>query len=532
MPVLSVSFISLLVGVFILYYAFPQRHRWIVLLAASLIFYLASGAGSFIYMLITSAAVYAAACFMQRVSDEQKAYFKANKLSREEKSAIRKQNKRKRKTCLIAALAVNLGLLCFFKYYHFALEQYNIIAGWFGSKGIESALRFIVPLGISFYTFQSIGYLADVYGENCKPQTNYFRLLLFISFFPQITQGPISSYEFLSETLYDGHDPEEKNLIWGFQRLLWGFMKKMVIANTLAQSTSVLFANYQYYSGCAVLLGAFLYLIQLYADFSGYMDIMCGYCEMLGIRLTENFSRPFFAKSVSEYWRRWHISLGQWFRKYVYYPIGVSAWNLKISKSCRGVLGKHAANCLPPTFALLATWFATGLWHGASWGYIVWGLFNGLFIILSLWLSPVYERTRTLLHIEDSNRFWRLFRVLRTFTIVALLEVLPEVGTLADGFGFWAHILTNWSLPMSLSDLLPFVHLRNFNRLIGFCAAMGCVFVGFIFSLMQRKKPIRAYFNALPVWMQVMLLSALIMLIASFGIQASWGAEGFMYANF
>lgn len=532
MSVLSVSFISLLAGVFLVYYLFPQRHRWIVLLCASIIFYLAAGVGSLIYMLITSVAVYAAALGMQRLADQQKAYFKANKLSREEKAAYRKQTKKKRKACLLAALAVSLGLLCFFKYYAFALEQFNIVAGWFGAQGASVAMRLIVPLGISFYTFQSVGYLADVYGENCKAQTSYFRLLLFISFFPQITQGPISTYEYLSETLYDGRTPEEKELIWGFQRLLWGFMKKMVIANTLAQNTAILFENYAGYAGISVLLGAFLYLIQLYADFSGYMDIMCGFCQMLGIRLTENFNLPFLAKSISEYWRRWHISLGQWFRKYVYFPIGVSSWNLKLAKFSREKLSKHAASCLPPTMALLVTWFCTGIWHGASWGYIIWGLLNGLFIICSLWLAPLYERTRALLRIEDSNPFWSAFRIARTFTIVALLEVLPEVGTLSDGFHFWACIFTNSWLPRSLAELLPFVHMQNFNKTIGFLAAMGCVVLLLLSALLKRKKPVRAYFNALPVWVQVIALSALMMLIASFGIQASWGAEGFMYANF
>lgn len=532
MPVLSVSFILLLVGVFVVYYLFPQRHRWIILLAASLLFYLAAGTSSFMFMLTTSVTVYASACYMQRVADRQTAYFKANPLSREEKSAIRKRNHKKRKACLILTLAVNLGLLFFFKYYRFALEQISAVAKFFGGQGVRHSLRLIVPLGISFYTFQSIGYLVDVYGGTCRPQTNYFRLLLFISFFPQITQGPISSYEDLSATLYSGQGPQEKSLFWGFQRMLWGFMKKMVIANTLAQNTSALFENYQDYAGISILLGAFLYLIQLYADFSGYMDIMCGLCEMLGIRLTENFNRPFFSKSISEYWRRWHISLGRWFRKYVYYPIGVSSWNLKLARVCRSKLGKHAANCLPPTIALLATWLCTGLWHGASWGYIVWGLLNGLFIILSLWLAPVYERARAALRIDDRNGFWRGFRILRTFTIVALLEVLPEVGTLGDGFRFWSCIFTNWRLPEALDEFLPFVYLGSLDKTIGFCAAIGCVVLLFVSSLMQRKKPIRAYFNALPMWLQVLALSALVLLISSYGVQASWGAEGFMYANF
>ena len=193
MSVISAPFIALLAGVFVVYYCFPQKHRWMVLLAASMIFYLASGVSSLVYMLITSAATYAAACVMQRITDGQKAHFKANKPAREEKAAIRKANRKKRLACLLAALAVDLGLLCFFKYYHFALEQFNIVARWFGYAGTSRVMRLIVPLGISFYTFQSVGYLADVYGETCRPQTNYFRLLLFISFFPQITQGPISS---------------------------------------------------------------------------------------------------------------------------------------------------------------------------------------------------------------------------------------------------------------------------------------------------------------------------------------------------
>ena len=532
MSVLSMSFIALLAGVLIVYYLVPQRLRWTVLLAASMIFYLTAGVNSLVYMLVTSVAVYASACYMQRVADEQKAYFKANKLSREEKAAIRQKNRKKRKGSMLAALAVSLGLLCFFKYYGFALEQVNAVCGWLGLAWQGKAMRLIVPLGISFYTFQSIGYLADVYGENCRAQTSYPRLLLFISFFPQITQGPISSYEALSETLYAGNAAQEKNLIWGFQRLLWGFMKKMVIANTLAQNAAVLFAEFENYAGISVLLGAFLYLIQLYADFSGYMDMMCGYCEMLGIRLTENFSRPFFAKSVSEYWRRWHISLGQWFRKYVYFPVGVASWNLKLSKDCRGVMGKHAASCVAPTVALLFTWLATGLWHGASWGYVLWGLLNGLFIIASLWLAPVYERSREVLRISDNSLFWRVVRIARTFTIVSLLEVLPEVGTLSDGFRFWGCIVTNWRMPEGFADLLPFVHLQNFNKTIGFLAAMGCVALVFIASLLQRKKPVRAYFNSLPVWVQVLALSALVMLIGSLGVQASWGAEGFMYANF
>ena len=531
MPILSISFIVLLVCTFFIYYLIPERHRWIVLLAASMTFYLFSGPRNLIYLLITSITVYLGAFRIQMITEDQKRAFKEHFYNKEEKGRIRKKNKKRKKACLFLVLAINLSFLLFFKYAHFALSQFNGLMAILGREKVPDALSFIVPLGISFYTFQAIGYLVDVYGEVVKVERNYFRLLLFISFFPQVTQGPISSYAFLSQTLYAGKTPDESAPVRGFQRIVWGFLKKMVIANSLAQNTSLLFEHYPGYSGISILLGTFLYLIQLYADFSGYMDIMCGYCEMLGITLTENFNRPFFSKSISEYWRRWHISLGQWFRQYVYYPIGVSAWNLKLGKALKKY-SKHAANCLPPTIALLVTWFCTGLWHGASWGYIVWGLFNGLFLILSLWLAPLYERMRSIFHIRVENKLWRLFCVLRTFTIAAMLEVLPEVGSLTDGFHLWRCIFTNAWIPHSLGALIPFVHLRNFNRLLGFSVAMLFILVMFIGSLMQRKKPIREYVNALPNWCQILGLSLMILVILTFGIQASWGAEGFMYANF
>ena len=523
MSILSISFIFLLIGVFVAYYLFPEAHRWIVLLAASTLFYLAASGRAIIYLLITSGTVFVASQGMQMIADRQKMEFKTGSLSREEKASIRKQNKGKRKALLLGSLIVSVGLLCFFKYIPEAARKLSIMT--------EQVNSILVPLGISFYTFNAVGYLVDVYGENCRAEKNYFRLLLFLSFFPQITQGPISSYDELAKTLYAGKTPEEENLRHGLARLLWGFMKKMVIANTLAANTMILFENYGDYAGISILFGAYFYLIQLYADFSGYMDIMCGFCEMLGILLQENFNRPFFSKSISEYWRRWHISLGQWFRKYVYYPIGVSGWNLKFGKFCRSHVSRHAASCLPPTIALIITWFLTGLWHGATAGYIVWGLANGTFIILSLWLAPWYEQMRKLLNMEN-NRFWQIFRILRTFTIVALLEVLPEVGTLQDGFHFWSSIVTNWYLPSDFVDILPFVYFHNFNKTLGFAVAMVGVLLLFCISMLQRKKPLPEAWNAIPVWLQVLLLSALILVIGTFGIQASWGAEGFMYANF
>ena len=314
--------------------------------------------------------------------------------------------------------------------------------------------------------------------------------------------------------------------------MVWGFFKKMLIANVMSPYVADVFANYSKYSGISTLIGAFLYSIQIYADFSGYMDIMCGYCEMLGIRLTENFDRPYFSKSVAEYWRRWHISLGAWFKKYIYFPIGMSSWSRKIAKASRGKFGKHFADSFPATIALLVVWTCTGLWHGASWAYIVWGLLNGLFIILSLWMEPVYGAVRTRLRLREDSTVWNLFRIVRTFVVVTFIKVLPEVGTLSEGLGLWRNIFTNWSIPRSFSGLLPFVDLSLTIYKINFCLAILGTVLMFAVSCIQYKKPVRAYFNMLPPVIRQVILALVLILIASFGVQASWGNGGFLYANF
>ena len=203
-----------------------------------------------------------------------------------------------------------------------------------------------------------------------------------------MTQGPISTYSQLAGQLYEGHAFTYENFALGGQRMIWGYFKKLVLADVLAPWVGAVFQHYPDYTGGAVLVGIFFYSIRIYADFSGYMDIMCGFCQIIGIRLEENFLRPYFSKSIAEYWRRWHITLGAWFKNYLYYPIAVSKWNTKIGKWGRRRFGKTFGQAMPASIALVAVWLTTGLWHGASWAYIAWGGVNGLFIIVSLWLDP------------------------------------------------------------------------------------------------------------------------------------------------
>lgn len=534
MSITSLTFFAFIFAVFIIYYVVPKKWQWCVLLCASMAFYLSFGAKSILYVLITATSVFFSATAMEKLSAERKNLIKTNKeaLSKEEKAAINDRFAKKRRFVMLAALLLNLFILCVFKYYHFAFQQVNAVIIAFGGMAHEDTASFVVPLGLSFYTFQAMGYLIDVYWEYYKPEHNYFKVLLFVSFFPQMTQGPISEFEQLSKELYAEHKLDYANYTRGFQRLMWGFMKKMVIADTLAPCVKEAFAHYSQYAGISVLIGACMYSVQIYADFSGYMDIMCGYCEMLGIHLTENFQRPYFSKSVTEYWRRWHISLGAWFRKYIYYPVGMSKWSRSVAKKWRGRFGKHFADTVPATLALLIVWTCTGLWHGAGWAYIAWGLVNGAFIIFSLWMEPVYANVKTKLRINESSRIWAAFQVIRTFILVTFIKVLPEVGTLSQGFGYLRQIFADHTIPKSLGALLPFADLSMNLYKMRFMVAVACIVLLFCASLLQRKKMVRDYFSMLPAAVRTIMLVVLTLTVITFGVASTWDTEGFLYASF
>lgn len=527
MRITSMSFVLFAAALVVLYYLIPKKWQWIMLLCASLGFYLAGGVRFAAYIFITAASTYAATFAMGRISQKQKAYFAANRdtLTKADKSEIKKNNNRKKKGLMIAVLVLNFGILCVFKYFHFALEQFNRIFSLFGDFQLKDTFPLLVPLGISFYTFQTMGYLVDVYWGKVEPERNFGKLLLFVSFFPQITQGPISNYAQLAPQFCQPHDFTYENYAGGCQRMIWGFFKKLVLANSLAPWVQAVFENYSGYAGPAVLIGMFFYSIQIYADFSGYMDIMCGLCQILDIRLTENFERPYFSKSIAEYWRRWHISLGAWFKNYIYYPIAVSKWNKRVGKWSQKKLGKTFGQALPASIALVVVWLCTGLWHGASWSYIAWGGLNGLFIIFSLWMEPIYSVARKKLRLRESNWFWRAFQVIRTYILVCFIKVLPEVGTLGQGLGLWRQIFTGWHIT-SFSQLFPYSPGKEMLLLV-FCATTLLLAT----SLIQRKTPIRAWFGRFPLILRAATLAMLLFLILYYGGAAD-ELGGFMYAQF
>ena len=510
MALTSLKFFAFAAVLIILYFVVPKKFQWWVLLAGSLFFYLMTGWKNIFYILFTSASTYGAARWIEHVSHNKQ---------------IEKQKRKLRKRLILTVtLLLNFGLLGFFKYLNFFIEQLNRIlrAGGADPMGYVSL---VVPLGISFYTFQTMGYLIDVYWEKTEAQKNYPKLLLFTSFFPQIIQGPISDYRQLSRELYAEHRFSYDRFARGVQRFAWGFLKKAVCADVAAHCVKVIFTYYDMYYGAAVLIGVFLYSINIYADFSGYMDMVCGLCEVLGIKLAENFERPYFSKSIAEYWRRWHITLGAWFKNYIYYPIAMSKTSRKIAKSIKAKAGKRIGDAVPSTIALIVTWFVTGLWHGATWAYIVWGLVNGFFLILQVWLDPFYAWCRKKLHVKETGWPWKLFTVARTFALISFIKVLPEVGSLSDGWNLIRSIFVGWFFPWDFKGWFPYS-----GDMINLCFMATMIVLIFVTDLIQRKRPVRDYFNRLPMIVRIALVALAFVIAISFGVRTDSG--DFMYANF
>ena len=523
MSLTSVYFLIFCIIFVPVYYLVPKKIQWCVLLAASLVFYAFGDLTNIFYVLFVSGLAYISTLLIAQCTKKQKTYLADNKnlLSRDEKKAYKESVKKQKKKYMLAAVLGNIVLLLFFKLLPIANSVFSI-------KSINFA-DIIIPLGLSYYTLQTMGYIIDVYWGNVEAESNYLKLLLFVSFFPQVTQGPISDFKQLSSELFSEHNFLYENYSRGFQRLVWGFFKKLIIANKAIGYVLFLYESYDSLSGLTLLLGAFLAMLQLYADFSGYMDIVCGLCEILDIKLPENFNRPFISKSLSEFWRRWHITLGIWFKKYVFFTVGTSRFSKRLLNGIKEKGGNTVAENAVSTVALVSIWFLIGVWHGINLPYILWGLITGAIMIASVWLTPFYSKIKKLLSINDNSKPLAVFGIIKTFILVSILEVFSDAGSLADGTGYIIKMISSfWVFPKSLNELFPYVGAINDFYMVSFgLAAVIAV------DLIGIKKDIRTCFSKVPAVIRSILLACAVFVILVVGIQEVISIEGgFMYANF
>ncbi|MBQ0031765.1 MAG: MBOAT family protein [bacterium] len=493
----------------------------LLLLAASAVFYASASCVFLLYLLITTLVTYLGARIMDANLARQKAWIKekGRTISREEKSSYKAKEAGKRRWVLIGVMAVVLGLLGVFKYADFFLANARWLMGVLGCGTAASgltALNLILPIGLSFYVFQSLGYCIDVYREEIPAERNFLKYALFTSFFPQVLQGPIGNYERLSGQLYAVHEFDAARVVAGLQRVVWGFGKKLIIANRIAACIDPVWADVGSHAGaCTWLLVAVMYAFQLYADFSGYMDIACGCSEMLGIKLDENFDCPYLTTSISEFWRKWHITLGVWFKNYLFYPLLRSRWNTKLRK---------ISAPMSTVVALVIVWALIGLWHGADWSYVAYGLYHGFFVILAAVLGTFYEKLHASAPRFFQSRSYAVFQIVRTFLIVSIgylifkpANLMKTAAILSSSvtFGFnqavalvqkdvqswW--ICAVWILLLALVDLIHFRlgygMIRGFvsrcPRAIRLLIYLASVEMVLSFGLLETKFQVFEYFK-------------------------------------
>lgn len=526
----SYEFVFFIIITFVLYYLIPKKSQWVLLLIASGIFYAYAGVEYLLYIVATIVSTYIFTYKINQNHESQDKYLKDNKasLSREERKKHREKMKSKRWRLLLLCLILNFGILAVIKYGNFAIANTNSLMSFFN---VDKELNFVniaVPLGISFYTFQSMAYLIDVYRKKYPYERNIFKLGLFVSFFPQLIQGPISRFDDLKETMFKEHSFDTKRVSFALQRIIWGYFKKVVIADRLLSGVKTIAGETNQYQGIYVLLIMFLYAIQLYADFTGGIDITIGVAELFGIKLQENFIRPYFSKNVTEYWRRWHISLGSWFREYLFYPISVSGPMIKLSKWSRKKIGDGFGKRLPVYISSLIVWFTTGIWHGAAWNFIVWGLLNGLVILVSQEFEPLYEKFHNKFDVKDKFLF-RLFQVGRTFWIMSFIRILDVYRDVPTTFRMYGSIFTKFNLRELFQGGLLDIGLT----MADYYVIVPAVLLMLTVSLIGRSGSVRERIDKRPELLRYVVFTALIFAIIVFGAYGiGYDSSQFIYSQF
>ncbi|MCL2747685.1 MAG: MBOAT family protein, partial [Oscillospiraceae bacterium] len=422
------------------------------------------------------------------------------------------------------------GLLFTVKYFDFTATALDNLFALLGIGARLPRLGLLLPLGLSFYIFQSVGYMLDVYRKKIKPDRNPLRLALFVSFFPQVIQGPIGRHGRLSETLYKPHRFDADQMKYGIQLMLWGAFKKMVIADRAAVLVDTVFSKYTSYGGALIFVGVIFYCLQIYCDFSGGIDMARGVAQCLGIRMDENFRRPYFAGSVSEFWQRWHITLGSWMRDYLFYPIALSKPFAKLGKTLRRKWGRDAGKIVPASLATFVVFFVIGIWHGASFKFVAFGLYNGVIITASTLLEKRYARIKKRLGIAPGNRKWRVFAILRTFLLLCVGRYFSRAATLMTSLRMMERTVTVPKFFQLADGTLLNLGLDVTDLIV---LALSAALLFAVSFRQERGVEIRRSLEKRNFLTQWAVMVAAIVIILFFGIyRDSYVAQQFIYAGF
>lgn len=493
MSITSFGFLCFFAAVLVLYYVIPKKAQWGFLLLVSLVYFMTSaevkdsgGWYLILYPMAATAAVYAAARLIDRTKEQKK-----------------------KKAALICAVIFCVGLLCALKFW---------------------GLPLLAPMGISFYTLTLLGYLFDVYYEIGSVQKNYGKLLLFGCYFPTMISGPIIKYREMKEQMFEGHELDYRRVTFGLQRMIWGFFKKLVIAERMALIVNEVFQNYAQYSGFEIWFGAGAFTLQLYADFAGCMDIVLGISECFGIMLPENFNAPFLSRNISEFWRRWHMTLGTWLKEYLFYPLLRTKFFMNLPKQLKDRFGKKRAKQITTFSAMFLLWFVIGYWHGGALTYVIGvGLLQWFYMVSGELLEPVFKNWKQRLHINENGRGFVLFQRVRTFCLMTVGLLFFRSASVKDAFAMIGRGFSSFNPQIFVNGAVFELGLDWVEMTVALVSLLIFAWV----SVQQQKGWMRERLEKMHIAVRWIILYALLFYVILLGQYGpGYSASEFIYQNF
>lgn len=535
MSILTIRFAIFLLVAVAMYYLTPKAHQWKSLLLISCGFYAVSGLENFIFLLTTVSSTYYAGIRIGSINDEYEVMLaqhreSGTKLTRAEKQAVRAEEDRRKRVVMVLVLLLNFGILFVLKYSDTLRFLLTSFCGILHIPYQVPHFSWLIPMGISYYTFQSMGYIIDLYRRKYSPEKNVFRLMLFVAFFPQLVQGPISRFDELGKSLYQSHKFEFRNLKYGAGLMAWGMFKKLVISDRLAIMTNTVFGAPQRYQGMYLAAATVFSMLQLYTDFSGGIDMVRGAGEMFGIALAENFTRPFFAVNLGEYWRRWHITLNNWWRDYIFYPLTLSKVFTAFGKRAKKLVGDNFGKKLPILLSVIIIRVINSIWHGATANSILGGIYYGLLLALSFYFEPYFKLINEKLKINTACFSWKLYQCVRTFILIAAPRLVSRVSSVQEGAEYFRCLVGTYN-PWILFDGSLYALGVSDRQFLVLMLSLALLLV--VSCMQERGIVVREALDRQNLVFRIVFYCIFLYAIILFGVYGQgYDASSFTYAQF
>ncbi|AWO01174.1 membrane-bound O-acyltransferase family protein [Chitinophaga alhagiae] len=478
----SIAFLIFFPIVTILYFLLPHKFRWLLLLLASCYFYMYFVPVYILILFFTIIIDYIAGICIENAKEPKQ-----------------------RKVYLVISLIANIGVLCFFKYFNFLNDNLSLLLGGLGRQNPIPYLQILLPIGLSFHTFQAMSYTIEIYRGNFKAERHFGIYALYVMFYPQLVAGPIERPQNVLPQFHKVQRFNYANLVSGLKQMAWGMFKKVVIADRLSILVNTVNDDVYAQNGFGLLLAAYFFAFQIYCDFSGYSDIALGAARVMGINLMKNFDRPYVSQSISEFWKRWHISLSTWFRDYLYIPMGGNRTSSK---------WKHYWN-------LFVTFLVSGIWHGANWTYVIWGALHGFYLVFALVTRPFRNRLVQMAGLKKGSWFYRFVNMMVTFHLVLIGWVFFRANTVNEAFYSLREIINFSGYRYSLEGLG-----LNWMEII---VAISSIFGLLILEYIHSKYNLSSVIGTKPLPIKWLVYCLFIIIIVLFG---EYKGQQFIYFQF